>query len=137
MNVSEFVSNFKNHPVLFVGTGLSLRYFDNSYTWDGLLSKICMNYSDNPEHYLDLKYSCIDNNNICCYPKLGSLIEKEFNQYAEKNRKGKFKEVNDTFYERMAVGEKLSRFKIYVSSFFKDRFQNTILTLIKFLELSV
>lgn len=26
MNIQEFISNYHNHPVLFVGTGLSLRY---------------------------------------------------------------------------------------------------------------
>lgn len=26
MDIQEFVSKYKNHPVLFVGTGFSLRY---------------------------------------------------------------------------------------------------------------
>lgn len=39
MNIQEFISNYHNHPVLFVGTGLSLRYLKNSYSWDSLLQK--------------------------------------------------------------------------------------------------
>lgn len=120
MNINDFVASFKTYPVLFIGTGMSLRYFDNSYTWDGLLSKICNEYNSNPEYYLDLKSKCTDSNNLCNYPKLGSLLEADFNEYAEKNRNGKFKEVNDIFYENMAKEKKLSRFKIYISSLFKD-----------------
>lgn len=26
MNINDFISNYRNHPVLFVGTGISLRY---------------------------------------------------------------------------------------------------------------
>ena len=40
LNIKEFVSRYHNHPVLFIGTGISLRYLNNSYTWDGILSKI-------------------------------------------------------------------------------------------------
>lgn len=32
MNISEFISKFSNHPILFAGTGMSLRYLDNSFT---------------------------------------------------------------------------------------------------------
>ncbi|QRO14413.1 hypothetical protein I6J32_06265 [Moraxella osloensis] len=40
MKIEEFLRAYENHPVLFVGTGISLRYLRNSYTWDGLLKKI-------------------------------------------------------------------------------------------------
>lgn len=35
MNIKEFFAQYQTHPVLFVGTGLSLRYYKNSYTWEG------------------------------------------------------------------------------------------------------
>lgn len=41
MQLSDFIRQFRNHPVLFVGTGMSLRYLENSYSWDDLLKKIC------------------------------------------------------------------------------------------------
>lgn len=47
MNIEEFVKSFKNHPVLFIGTGMSLRYLENSYTWDGLLDFISFNLAKN------------------------------------------------------------------------------------------
>ena len=46
----EFISEFKNHPVLFVGTGLSLRYLKHSYTWDGLLEHISYELTGNDEY---------------------------------------------------------------------------------------
>ena len=43
MNIADFVKQFRNHPVLFVGTGMSLRYLKNSFSWDDLLKKYVLN----------------------------------------------------------------------------------------------
>lgn len=40
MDIESFISNFQNHPILFVGTGLSLRYLNNSFSWENLLKEI-------------------------------------------------------------------------------------------------
>ena len=53
MNISEFVNNYTNHPVLFIGTGMSLRYLNNSYTWDGLLSYISTELTGDEEEGID------------------------------------------------------------------------------------
>lgn len=55
MTIHDFVSKFSNHPILFVGTGMSLRYLRNSYTWDSLLSKIALELYGSDEKYLDIK----------------------------------------------------------------------------------
>lgn len=114
MNVKDFFAQYKTHPVLFVGTGLSLRYYKNSFTWDGLLKYVVEQYSGNEEHYLDLKSTC-QSNGIFDYPKLGGLIEKEFNSRASSDRHGKFKSINDIFYSEMSKGNNISRFKIYLA----------------------
>lgn len=114
MNIKEFVSRFKNHPVLFVGTGLSLRYLKNSYTWDGLLSKISEELVGNKEFYLNTKYRCKENE-IYRYDKIASIIEKKFDEVLERERNGKFKEINDEFFERMEKDNQVSRFKLYLS----------------------
>jgi hypothetical protein len=44
--------------VLFIGTGVSLRYLEASYTWDGLLKFISGELKGTPEYYLDLKSQC-------------------------------------------------------------------------------
>lgn len=127
MNIKEFFAQYQTHPVLFVGTGLSLRYYKNSYTWDGLLKYVVEQYSGNEEHYLDLKSTC-QKNGVFDYPKLGGLVEKEFNEYASQDRNGKFKSVNDVFYAEMQKGNNISRFKIYLADLlskieFQDRIQ--------------
>jgi asparagine N-glycosylation enzyme membrane subunit Stt3 len=51
MQLSDFIRKFRNHPVLFVGTGMSLRYLENLYSWDDLLKKICFELKGNNEYY--------------------------------------------------------------------------------------
>ncbi|EKN6171828.1 hypothetical protein DVQ67_05455, partial [Yersinia enterocolitica] len=55
MNIQEFIGNYKNHPILFIGTGFSLRYLSNSFSWDSLLSNISLELTGNREAYLDIK----------------------------------------------------------------------------------
>lgn len=115
MNISEFVGNYKNHPILFVGSGFSFRYLKHTYTWDNLLSKVCEDLYGNDEKYLDIKSKCTDSNGYCSYAQIASKIEIEFNTALENDRNGKFRIINDTFYEQMRQGVNLSRFKIYIA----------------------
>lgn len=114
MNINDFISNYRNHPVLFVGTGISLRYLKNSYTWDGLLKKIALEFKGNDEYYLDLKAK-FESNGKYNYPKIASALELDFTEALLQDRNGKFKEVNDIFYSEMSKGNKLSRLKIYIT----------------------
>lgn len=135
MKIDEFISKYKNHPVLFIGTGISLRYLKNSYTWNGLLKKIAFDLTNNEEFYLDLKSKCYENN-AYQYEKIATLLEKEFNTSLIKDRNGKFKNINDIFYENMKNDINLSRFKIYISQLlsdleYKDNMEDEILELKK------
>lgn len=121
MDLAAFLSEYKNHPVLFIGTGISKRYYSESYTWNELLSKIVLDYCDDEEHYLDLKSKSMSGGRICNYAHLAQLIENEFNEIAQKERNGKFKAMNDIFYDKMKSGEKISRFKYYVASLFDSK----------------
>ncbi|MDI8029051.1 SIR2 family protein, partial [Salmonella enterica subsp. enterica serovar Kentucky] len=60
MEIQEFVSHYKNHPVLFIGTGFSLRYLENSFSWDGLLLSVAMELTGNAEFYYDLKAESLE-----------------------------------------------------------------------------
>jgi len=115
MNIQDFVSSYRNHPVLFVGTGISLRYINNSYTWDGLLRKISLELTGSPEFYLDIK-SANEKAGKYDYSKIARDLEKEFNKVLLNDRNGKFKDVNDAFYENMEAGVNISRLKIYISN---------------------
>ena len=119
MNISEFISQFRNHPVLFVGTGLSLRYLENSFSWDELLKKICFELKGNNEFYYDVK------SNHCYggkykYDEIATDIENEFNTMLVADRNGKFKEINDLFYTNMEKGINISRFKLFIAEIFKE-----------------
>lgn len=117
MNVKDFISNYKNHPVLFVGTGISLRYLENSFTWDGLLSHIAYELKENHEYYFDIKSECEENSKYKL-DKIATILEKEFNLKIKEDREGKFKEINDLFYEKMKGDINISRFKLYLSKIF-------------------
>jgi len=117
MTIQEFISQYKNHPVLFIGTGISLRYLKNSFTWDSLLAKIAGELSGNPEYYLDIKSKCYVDGKFN-YLRIADILESDFNNALQLDRNGKFKEINDTFYDKMSHGTHLSRFKIYICKLF-------------------
>ena len=117
MNIKNFISNYKNHPVLFIGTGISLRYLKNSYTWDGLLKQVSFELTNNEEFYLDIK-SRSEEKGKFKFEKIATLLEDEFKIRLEEDRNGKFKEVNDIFYKNMRDNLKISRFKIYIALLF-------------------
>lgn len=119
MEIQEFVGHYKNHPVLFIGTGFSLRYLESSFSWDGLLSRISLELTDNPEFYYDLKSDSMEKGEYS-YDLLATKLEAEFNSRLAKDRNGKFKAINDIFYKNMEKGLKLSRFKIYITETLAD-----------------
>lgn len=113
MNVKEFISRYRNHPVLFLGTGISLRYLKNSYTWDGLLRHIATELKGNAEWYLDVKSRCEINAKFN-FLKIAIIVENEFNSILIADRNGKFQDINDIFYQNMEKGLNYSRFKIFI-----------------------
>ena len=119
MDIKEFVSGFRNHPILFIGTGISLRYFKDSYTWDGLLRHVAYELHENEEYYLDIK-SNSEVDGKYDYTKIASELEKDFNSYLQGSRNGKFKEINDVFYKLMEENINCSRFKIYIAKLLDD-----------------
>lgn len=135
MNVQEFVKKYHNHPILFLGTGISLRYLKNSYTWDGLLEKVSVELYGNNEHYFDIKSKCMVDGHYD-YKMIASQLEVEFNDNLEKNRDGKFKAINDEFYGYMGKGINQSRFKLYIRDLLntiqiKEEFKNELILLKK------
>lgn len=127
MHIREYIAKFKNHPVLFVGTGLSLRYLKNSYAWDGLMKKIALDFNDNDEYYLQIKYDCRQNNRYI-YENIAKKLEEDFNRFLEKNRNGKLGYINDIFYENMSKEISVSRFKVYIADILKEvKFKDSML----------
>ena len=135
MNVQEFVKKFRNHPIMFIGTGLSLRYLSTAFSWEDLLKKVAYEFNPNEEYYLDIKSECM-NSSGCDFSKMATRLEIDFNKYLQSNRNGKFKSVNDTFYENMKNGVNVSRFKLYIAELlneitFKEGIENELAELKK------
>lgn len=119
MRIDAFIKNFTNHPIFFIGTGLSLRYLKNSYTWDGLLRYISKRLKGTEEFYYDLK-SKYEENGEFKYPKIAEELEREFNNALVSDRNGEFKSINDLFYSNMEKDINISRFKLYVASLLEN-----------------
>mgnify|MGYP004524981677 FL=1 len=121
MKIEQFVKKYENHPVLFAGTGISLRYLKNSYSWETLLRKICFDIKENDEFFLNLKNKYYDSTTrFCDYAKLAEELEVEFNKILIDDRNGKFKEINDEFFKLMEQNNNTSRLKIYISKILND-----------------
>lgn len=121
MDITHFIEQYKNHPILFVGTGISLRYVKESYTWDNLLAKVSFDLTHNEEFYFDLKHKHTAYSKVN-YLTLASELEVIFNEKlaTAEERNGQFKEINDLFYENMRNNVSSSRFKIYITQLLKE-----------------
>lgn len=121
VNINEFVNKFYNHPILFIGSGMSLRYLNNSYNWNDLLRKISIDTTGNSEYFLDLKNE-VYNKELKTYdmPELASLIESKLDEVAKEDRDGYFKDINEVYYSTMDKGIYTSRLKIYITKILEE-----------------
>lgn len=116
MKVNEFINQYKNYPIIFMGAGMTQRYYKNAFNWDQLLSKLCFDLTADEERYLNLKY---DNKNDL--PLIASILEREFDETLKKDRNGKFKYINDVFFDRLKNGQpQCSRMKLYLSTIISE-----------------
>ncbi|HFF5071627.1 TPA: SIR2 family protein, partial [Acinetobacter baumannii] len=121
MDIFDFINNYKNHPVLFIGTGFSLRYLENSYSWEGLLKKIAFELKGNDEFFYDLKGRVYDRKSgNYDFMQLASFLQEEFNRQVSDDRNGKFKDINDEYYRKSSEGITSDKFKIYIASLLKN-----------------
>jgi hypothetical protein len=115
MNIYEFIRKFKNYPVLFIGSGITLRYLKYSYSWDELLKKTILDLYGDEKVYLDLKYK-YQNEHGYNFPKIASEIETLYDKVLDGEVPDKFKKINEDFYSRLKNDKPVSRFKIYLSN---------------------
>ncbi|ELY3739594.1 SIR2 family protein, partial [Cronobacter sakazakii] len=116
MKLSEFMGSYVNHPVVFVGAGFSRRYLTGTYSWPELLKKIVYEMKGSYDFYFDSAGRNANSLGEVDLPKVASEIEIEFNRLLESDRNGKFKSINDRYYEYAASGNySASRIKIFIS----------------------
>lgn len=119
MDIKKFMERYDNYPVVFCGTGLSMRYCSNILSWDKLLDKVMYEIYGTDEEYLALKSKHILND-IVDYPSIGLEIEKIFNEFCNGEGKEKFSDINEIFYNSIRNNVNISRFKLYISYILKE-----------------
>lgn len=115
--IKDFINKFENHPILFIGTGISMRYLHNSYDWANLLKKVCIDLIGDEEHFINLKNKVHNpQNKEYDYAKLASLLESQIDDLLiQDNKNDLHRQINNVFYETMKKGIHTSRLKIYIS----------------------
>lgn len=114
MNINDFVNEFNNYPILFIGSGFSHRYLKKSFTWENLLKKIVFDVTGNYEKYYDLKEKSFKDG-VVDYAILSENVEAYFNEEVTADRNGKFKFINDQFYSYASKDVFVSKFKLYIT----------------------
>ncbi|EJU16098.1 SIR2-like domain protein [Porphyromonas sp. oral taxon 279 str. F0450] len=120
MEISEFVSKFQTHPVLFLGAGISKRYCERAYSWDDLLETIALELSGDDRLYLEFKNHAKELSEGCIFPKLASLLSTEIdNKLKVRVGPGSMlsdleKNINAEFFAAVRLDQKASRLKIWV-----------------------
>ena len=120
MYLNEFFQQVKNHPILFLGTGFSLRYLKESYTWEGLLQRVADDLfydEDNPNwqrDYLRLKSRCFVNEHVS-FELVAQELESIFNATVIDNDKKIFNGVREQYFDSIDKNKKFSAFKAYIS----------------------
>lgn len=121
VTISEFISKFRTHPILFIGAGISLRYYEKAYSWESLLKTIATDLNKgNPQLYLDLRNEAMDAQDTCDYPSLAATLEKEIDTRLrgvspkDESIPQVWRVVNEAFYEATRSCRKTSRLKIWV-----------------------
>ena len=119
--ISEFISKFRTHPILFIGAGISLRYYEKAYSWESLLKTIATDLNKgNNQLYLDLRNKAMDAKGTCDYPSLATALEEEIDiRLKDSSSKDDsipqiWGVVNKVFYETAEDNRKTSRLKIWV-----------------------
>ncbi|CAK6490698.1 hypothetical protein PANNVG_01005 [Pantoea sp. Nvir] len=115
MDISQFFSNYKNHPILFVGAGFSMRYLEGAYSWPSLLEKINIELTGNNEIFIDLRRKHNHRDYGVDYSSVAGELEMIFEETLIKDRNGKFKDLNDEYFELAGEDYEITRFKLFIS----------------------
>lgn len=130
------LQNNNEFPIIFIGSGITKRYFENAPTWDQLLQKLWGETHDLPSYFAEFhklknKFGSKDKNNFSVFTKLATELEKQYDQEFYDGRikikglsieKAHYEEISP-FRQRIAnifLSLKLkSDYKAEVADFFK------------------
>lgn len=119
-NLKEIIENFNTTPFLFVGSGITRRYY-NLPSWKGLLEIFISKISSDEfafASYENKAKELIENESEL-YPQIAELIEKDFNNLWFKNDRN-IRNL-DKYYSNKVKQESVSPFKAEVAMYIKNQ----------------
>lgn len=126
MNINEFINKFEEYPILFIGSGLSLRYRKQSYNWDDLLKKISEYIYDSDEKYKLMvnsikKSTNLNNINLQIAQRLDKDLLERINDNANEFKK-EYPSIFKKYIEEIDNNfESISLLKIIISDLLKQK----------------
>lgn len=118
-NLKEIIDNFNATPFLFVGSGITRRYY-NLPSWKGLLEIFIAKISSDEFAFAayENKAREVIKSDGELYPKIAELIEKDFNDLWFKNE-GEIRNL-DQYYSDKVKRDSLSPFKAEIAMYIKN-----------------
>ena len=116
-NLKEIIDSFNTTPFLFVGSGMTRRYY-NLPSWKGLLEVFIKKISNDEfafASYENKARELIDNENEL-YPKIADLVEKDFNRLWFENIKN-IRNLDEYYSDKVKEG--VSPFKAEIAMYIK------------------
>lgn len=116
--LSELIKHVNTSPFLFMGTGLSIRYL-GAQSWEGLLRDLARKTRQNEYAFEQFRESAkaeVANEKNVLFPKIASLIEREFNQIWLSNSEYAHKR---TIYKH-CIQQGISPMKIEISDYLRE-----------------
>ena len=118
-DLKELIDSFNTTPFLFVGSGMTRRYY-NLPSWKGLLEIFIKKISNDEfafASYESKARELVDSENEI-YPKIADLVEKDFNELWFKN----IKDIRnlDEYYSNKVKKEGVSPFKAEIAMYIKN-----------------
>ena len=119
MSIQEFIANFSNYPILFLGSGFSLRYLQHSYSWPNLLNSATQFLTGSDREFLRSRNSHITGSNYN-YEDVATDIGNLYEEVLDKTKEDKFSELNEKYYELLRKNIRVSRLKLRIAEMLSD-----------------
>lgn len=114
--IQKVIAGFPATPILFIGSGLSKRYF-NLPNWEGLLSIFAKRLSGDEFAYEKYKNRAQEHlSHVGLFPEIASLIQKDFDEkwFSDPS----FRQATDKYLQ--AVHDGTSPFKAEIASYISE-----------------
>lgn len=92
-----------------------MRYLEGAYSWSALLEKINIDLTGNNEIFIDLRRKHNHKDYGVDYSAVAQDLEVIFEETLKNDRNGKFKDINDEYFELAQDDFAMSRFKLFIS----------------------